>query len=213
MHERWVEVVHNSDAGANIAKDLENFFFAEPVAQTCIHKTDDATARAVFHENEDFVAAALESGGGSLDEVNNVGLIAEELVHLNFFADVGKGCFVRDRHPLENMHGLTSFGGCAARHGGTDGTGDRGRHGDGLRGGDEVNVGEAAFGKVAFHGDGDVAHLDSGTGSECALVRLLVCTTHGRHGLLLLLLHLLGYISGLRRIATLGGLRIHLGRV
>lgn len=59
MHERWVEMVHDSYTCANIAKDLEHLLFSQSVAETGVHETNDSTTRTILHEDENFVASTL----------------------------------------------------------------------------------------------------------------------------------------------------------
>lgn len=130
-------------------------------------------------------------------------------MHFDFPSDIGKGGFVRYCHSFEDVNCLTSFCCCTGCHGSADSSCDRGRHGDGLRGRNKVNVREATFREVALYGDRDVADLDPSARRQGSLVWLLIgtgssTTGHGRHGLLM---HLLWSMAVMLRLTVaLGGL-------
>lgn len=131
--------MHTCHALRDVGEDLQDLRFRQPVLQPCIHEVDETTSRAELHQQEDLVSAALELRRVRVDVLDDVPVTLQLLHGLHLRPHVRERSLVRDGHPLQHSR-LGSI--------------------DGVRESDDVDVGEATFGKVLLDDDTVVAYLD-----------------------------------------------------
>ena len=69
--------MHGCQALANVDEDSEDLRLGESFSEPPVHHINETTARAVLHEDEDFVGAIGHAMPGSVDEKDNIWMAFE----------------------------------------------------------------------------------------------------------------------------------------
>ncbi|KAK1777806.1 hypothetical protein QBC45DRAFT_415773 [Copromyces sp. CBS 386.78] len=140
--------MHAGNTFGNIREDVEDLGLGQTVLQPGVHEVDKTAAIAVFHQEEDLVAAGATHLRGMRIDIGDDGLVALEALHgLDLGAHAAEGLLVRHGDPLE--HGQV-------------GAIDRRRQLD------QIDMCKTAFGKVLLDDNSVGAALDLGAGRKGA---------------------------------------------
>jgi len=142
MKQRWLEVMHASNSFGNIGEDFEDLGLCQPVVQSRVHKINQTTAVAIFHEQKHLISAPAKLRGVGVHVRNNGSVALEPLHRLDLGPHVAQSIFVRYGHALQ--HGKIGPP-------------------DGLRQLDQIDMGETTLGEIFLDHDPVAADLDLGS--------------------------------------------------
>ena len=94
--------MHASNTLCDIPKDLQNLWLRESVLEPCIHKINQTSSAAEFHEQEDLISTAIELAGMAVHVGHNVPVSLELLHGFHLRPHACQMVLVRDSHSLEH---------------------------------------------------------------------------------------------------------------
>ena len=94
--------MHASNTLRDVPKDFQDLRLGESVLESCIHKIDQTSSTAEFHEQEDLVSTAIELAGMAVHVGHNVPVSLELLHGFHFRPHACQMVLVRDSDSLEH---------------------------------------------------------------------------------------------------------------
>lgn len=146
VQKRRLKVVHAGDTLGDVGEDVQDLGLGQAVLQARVHEIDQAPAGAELHEQEDLVPPSLELRGVRVDVGDDLAVALELLHGLDLSPHVRQRVLVRHGDALEHRRVVL-----VPRTVGHL---------------DNVDVCEAAFGKVLLDDDAVAAALHLGAGGK-----------------------------------------------